>query len=67
GAAASDRTALLEIYRTAGGEGWTNQEGWRENADDLSTWFGVTGGEDGRVFILRSQRIGDPGSLPIGN
>lgn len=63
----SDRTALLEIYRTTGGDSWTIQDGWRENADNLSTWLGVMATEDGRVLKLRSQRSRDLGSPAIGN
>ena len=65
--ARSDRTALLAIYRMTGGESWANQDGWLQNADDLSTWFGVAGAGDGRVLKLRSQKSGDLGNPPVGN
>eukprot|EP00939_MAST-03C_sp_MAST-3C-sp1_P002953 g2953.t1 len=34
---------LEDIYRSLGGESWTNASGWRDrNASRICTWFGVT-------------------------
>lgn len=39
---ATDRKALLALFKTTGGAGWREKTGWAENSDDLATWFGVT-------------------------
>lgn len=31
------------------------RDGWAENAEDLSSWYGVTTNEDGRVEKLELQ------------
>jgi len=36
-----------------GGAGWNTKNGWKDNSDDLSTWFGVSvKPSSGRVFAL---------------
>lgn len=51
----TDRDVLLHFYQTTGGEDWTHQEGWAENASDLGSWFGVTVNGEGRVEKLELQ------------
>ncbi|CAM9834987.1 unnamed protein product, partial [Ectocarpus sp. 6 AP-2014] len=52
GSAETDREVLLHFFRSTGGESWTHQEGWAENADDLGSWCGVTSNAEGRVVKL---------------
>ena len=46
---------LLHLYRTTCGDSWKYRDGWAENAQDLSSWYGVTTNEDGRVEKLELQ------------
>ena len=41
GSAATDRAALMALYNSAGGSGWTDKTNWG-SAEPLNTWFGVT-------------------------
>ena len=49
--AQTDREALLALYNSAGGSGWTASDGW-DSAQTLDTWHGVTLDGDGRVMGL---------------
>ena len=51
GSAATDRAALMALYESTGGSGWTNNDGW-DSAQGLSTWFGVAVNGNGRVVGL---------------
>ena len=51
GSEQSDREALIALYNSTGGSGWTNNDGW-DSAQGLSTWFGVTLLGNGRVVGL---------------
>ena len=51
----TDRDVLLHLYRTTCGESWKYRDGWAENAEDLSSWYGVTTDENGRVVKLELQ------------
>ena len=48
GSAATDRAALIALYNSTGGAGWTNNDDW-DSAQGLSTWFGVIVNGNGRV------------------
>ncbi len=37
----SDRAALMALYNSAGGTGWTDKTNW-DSAEPLDMWFGVT-------------------------
>jgi hypothetical protein len=37
-----ERAALIEIYNSAGGAGWTNNTNWNGAGGTECTWFGVT-------------------------
>ena len=50
GSEQSDREALMALYNSTGGSGWTNNDGW-DSAQGLDTWFGVTL-RNGRVVGL---------------
>ena len=57
-----DRDVLEALYRTAGGDGWTNNEGWLD-ADDLADWHGTDADGDCVTAIrLRGNRLS--GTLP---
>lgn len=45
---ATDRDALLALYRATQGARWTSNTGWDTNAE-LGRWHGVTVDEQGRV------------------
>ena len=47
----TDRRALLAVYNATGGAGWTHKNGWEDNSDDLSVWYGVSV-KSGRVCAV---------------
>lgn len=49
--ASSGRTALIALYRSAGGANWTRRDNWDTDAD-LSEWYGVKVDDLGRVKTL---------------
>ena len=51
GSAATDRAALIALYNSTGGSGWTTNDDW-DSAQGLSTWFGVIVNGNGRVTEL---------------
>ncbi len=51
GSAATDRAALIALYNSTGGSGWTNNENW-DSAQELGMWFGVAVNGSGRVVGL---------------
>lgn len=64
GSQSKDREALLALYWSSGGPRWKRNQGWVDNADDLSSWHGVTLDEQGRVSRLdlnRNQLDGERG------
>lgn len=73
----SERNALMEIYNALGGDGWTNNSGWKTGAGFSAegtehTWFGVnidTIGGNLAVTALRLSNNNLAGMLPdsIGN
>ncbi|CAN0410607.1 unnamed protein product [Ectocarpus sp. 8 AP-2014] len=67
GSAETDREVLLHFFRSTGGESWTHQEGWAENADDLGSWHGVTSNAEGRVVKLELHGERDEFDIPTGN
>ena len=50
-AADLDRAALVALYDSAGGSGWTTSTNWK-TSQPLNAWFGVTTNSDGRVVGL---------------
>ena len=50
-----DRNVLVQFYGITNGKSWARREGWAESANDLSSWFGVTLNEEGRVGRLELQ------------
>ncbi|CAM9384351.1 unnamed protein product, partial [Ectocarpus sp. 8 AP-2014] len=67
GSAEADREVLLHFFRTTGGELWTHQDGWAENADDLDSWYGVTINAEGRVVKLEVHGERDRFDICTGN
>ena len=47
----SDREILVELYQTAGGASWIQNDGWLSE-QPLDTWYGVETDEDGKVIAL---------------
>ena len=64
GGARDDRAALVALYdATSSSRGWTNDENWG-SADALSTWYGVSTDDDGRVTGLALPGNGLWGPIP---
>ena len=57
------RAALEALYRSAGGDGWTNSEGWLTDAA-IGDWHGVTADSLGRVVEVDLAANGLDGSVP---
>ena len=49
--AATDRDALLVLFRLTDGRNWTNNTNWDTDAE-LSEWYGVNVNDQGRVLKL---------------
>ena len=60
-----DRAALAALHAAAGGEGWTDSEGWLDGAA-LAGWHGVETDSLGRVATLDLAGNGLAGRLPAG-
>ena len=60
-----DRTALTSLHVAAGGEGWSDSEGWLGDAA-LARWHGVETDSLGRVATLDLAGNGLAGRLPAG-
>ena len=63
GSVESDRAALVALYKSAGGSGWTNKTNW-DTAEPLDTWFGVTLLGNDRVAELNLHGNNLRGTLP---
>ena len=61
----TDRAALAALHAAAGGEGWTDSEGWLSDAA-LGGWHGVEADSLGRVATLDLAGNGLAGRLPAG-
>lgn len=55
GTAATDREALVALWKAANGAFWVNEKGWCTPAN-LGHWHGVTVNSQGRVVELRLHR-----------
>ena len=60
-----DRAALAALHAAAGGEGWSDSEGWL-NGEALAGWHGVETDSLGRVATLDLTGNGLAGRLPAG-
>ncbi len=60
-----DRAALAALHAAAGGEGWTDSEGWL-GGEALAGWHGVETDSLGRVATLDLAGNGLAGRLPAG-
>ena len=63
GAVCPDADVLRELYEAAGGEGWTNAEGWLGDGP-LGDWYGVDVDSAGLVSGVDLQGNGLSGGLP---
>ena len=59
----ADRDALMALYRSASGSGWSRSDNWGTNAP-LSAWWGVTVDDGGRVVRLDLSNNDLTGSIP---
>ena len=58
-----DRTALLDLFRSANGESWTTSTNWGTDAP-LDEWYGVNLDPRGRVDSLGLRRNNLAGDIP---
>ena len=63
GSVESDRAALMALYNSTGGSGWTDSTNW-DSAEPLDTWFGVTLLGNDRVAELNLPGNNLRGTLP---
>ena len=63
GSVESDRAALVALYKSAGGTGWTDKTNW-DSAEPLNTWFGVILLGNDRVAELDLSANNVRGTLP---
>ncbi len=63
GSVESDRAALVALYKSAGGSGWTDKTNWNSE-EPLTNWFGVTVFSHGRVEGLDLSANNLRGTLP---
>ena len=63
-----DRAALVDLYNSTNGPGWTNKTNWLQG-DSPCNWFGVTCDGNGRVTKLNMVNNNMTGVLPasLGN
>ena len=59
----TDRDALVALYESTGGPGWTNSNGWLTEAP-LGRWHGVDVDAQGRVVGLDLRSNGLSGTIP---
>ena len=57
-----DRAALEALYSSAGGDGWTNSEGWLTDVA-IGEWHGVTADSLGRIVEVDLEANGLDGSV----
>ena len=61
--APEERAALIALYEATSGANWTHNDNWSTGAS-ISTWYGVTTDESGRVVELLLSGNGLSGPLP---
>ena len=59
----SDRDALMALYRSTGGPGWSRRDNWGTNAP-LQDWWGVIVDGGGRVVALDLEDNNLTGTIP---
>ena len=60
---AADKSALMALYNSAGGTGWTRSDNWGTDAP-LNDWFGVTADGQGQVTRLILSDNNLAGAIP---
>ena len=63
-----DRNALMALYNSAGGSGWTRSDNWGTDAP-LNDWYGVETDRNSQVIELNLAGNGLTGTIPpeLGN
>ena len=60
----SDQTVLANLFKHAGGDGWTKSDGWLGDRPALEEWHGVRTDSLGRITALHLSDNGLSGFLP---
>ncbi|MCW9706766.1 fibronectin type III domain-containing protein, partial [Fodinibius salsisoli] len=63
GGVASDRAALMDLYKATGGDSWRNNSGWG-SGDPSDSWHGIETDANGRVVHIDLFNNGLSGQLP---
>ena len=61
--AQGDRDALVALYNSTGGESWSQSDNWNTDSD-ISTWYGITASDAGRVTGISMPENNLTGELP---
>ena len=59
-----DRETLIAIYNATDGPNWTQQKNWLSETH-ISTWFGITTNDIGRVTRIELAGVGMAGPIPV--
>ena len=59
-----DRETLIAIYNATDGPNWTQQENWLSETH-ISTWYGITTNDIGRVTRIELAGVGMAGPIPV--
>lgn len=59
-----DRETLIAIYNSTDGPNWTQQDNWLSETH-ISTWYGITTNDVGRVTRIELAGVGMAGPIPV--
>ena len=59
-----DRETLIAIYNATDGPNWTQQDNWLSETH-ISTWYGITTNDVGRVTRIELAGVGMAGPIPV--
>lgn len=59
-----ERTALMDLYNSTGGDNWIEKENWGSDKP-LREWYGVTTDERGRVTYITLSQNNLSGYIPV--
>ncbi len=59
-----ERNALVALYNSLGGDGWTNKTNWMDENVEVSEWYGVTVDSEGFVTGIDLSNNNLSGTIP---